>query len=67
MISRGVAAGASSPKPPETTYPGRPDSIIVGISGAPTERFSPARAIALSFPDLIWGMTVAALVRSICT
>jgi hypothetical protein len=38
MMARGVLAGVSKPKMVTASYPGTPDSAMVGISGATAER-----------------------------
>jgi len=51
----GVSAGATVPNQPLISYPGSPDSAIVGSSGASGERRAPATASARSFPDFASG------------
>ena len=52
-ISRGVAAGASTPYQ-TTTSMSTPDSFIVGTSGRSSARFGPVAAIGRSRPDFTW-------------
>src|SRR5215213_5554847 len=52
MVSFGVAAGAASPYHDTDSYPGRPDSAIVGMSGKPGTRFAVDTPIARSRPAL---------------
>src|SRR5258705_11903207 len=40
MMAGGVLAGASSPYHALASYPGSPDSAMVGISGRPDARFA---------------------------
>ena len=56
----GVAPGANSAFQITTSKPGKPDSAMVGISGAKAERWAPVMAMPRSFPERIWGSTVGA-------
>ena len=49
-IDVGVLAGANSPNQPSTSYPGKPDSAIVGRSGANGARLLLVTAIARNRP-----------------
>ena len=49
-ISRGVPAGAITPKNPIISNPGRPDSAIVGTLATTGERFKPVWASIRSLP-----------------
>ncbi|MNC86573.1 hypothetical protein D3C83_22450 [compost metagenome] len=49
-ISRGVPAGAITPKNPMTSKPGRPDSAIVGTFGTTGERCRPVWPIIRNRP-----------------
>ena len=55
MISVGVPAGAEIPNHAISSYPGRPASDTVGISGSTDERLGLVTARAFTFPDFMRG------------
>ncbi len=64
----GVAAGAKNANHVASSKPGRPDSAIVGRSGASGERVAVVTASPRSLPALMWGSAVGRLsnIRSTC-
>src|SRR5712671_569255 len=62
-IATGVPWGASTPDPPPTSYPARPDSSSVGTSGASASRVLVVTASARSLPAFMNGRTSGALLN----
>src|SRR5258706_94573 len=54
-ISFGVPTGARMPYQLMTSYPGSPDSAIVGRLGVANERLALVTASAFNLPALTWG------------
>ena len=52
-IGFGVPAGATSPFKSSDSWPGKPDSVVVGTSGKSGERLALVTASARSLPSLI--------------
>ena len=61
-----VPAGTSSAYHELTSKPGKPDSAMVGSSGATLDRLVPVVASALSLPALTCGSDDATLPNSTC-
>ena len=61
MMSFGVPAGASRPNHGTASKPGKPDSAMVGRSGASAERLIEVMASARNFPSRASGITFTIL------
>ncbi|MNV56286.1 hypothetical protein D3C71_1485600 [compost metagenome] len=67
ITSGGVPAGANRPNHDDTSKPSKPDSCIVGRSGALLERSVVVTARARSLPDWACGQADGMLSNMNCT